>query len=387
MIYLDNAATTRHKPKEVIDAMVNALQAMGNAGRGQHEDSLAADRIIFETRLKLSKFFGASNPRQVAFSKNATEALNIAITGLANSGDHIITTAMEHNSVLRPIYRLANQDIITYDVVGLDKDGNLLMDDFERLLKKNTKFVVVNHGSNVTGNLADLSAISTFCKAHQLQLIVDASQTAGIFPINMTHLGISALCFTGHKSLLGPQGIGGICLAEDVIIPPLIVGGSGIKSFDPSQPKEMPSLLEAGTLNGHGIAGLHAALDYIANQGIEQLRMQEQELADTFYKSINTIEGVKIYGDCSAMERCPIISLNIGDSDAALVSFRLQEQFNIATRPGAHCAPLVHNHFNTQDQGMVRFSFSSFNTRLEVDQAINAVRSIAHEEQCGMIDI
>lgn len=386
MIYLDNAATTRHKPAEVTEAMIAALQSLGNAGRGQHEDSLSADRTIYEARLMVSNLFGAANPRQVAFAKNSTEALNLAINGLIEPGDHVITTAMEHNSVLRPIYRLADEGAITFDVAGLDENGNLLCDDFERLLTDQTRVVIVNHGSNVTGNLADLDRISSFCRAHGLKLIVDASQTGGVFPIDMTSLGITALCFTGHKSLLGPQGTGGICLAEGTAIRPLCVGGSGIKSFERAQPEEMPTRLEAGTQNGHGIAGLLAALRFIEAKGIDSIRDREQQLARSFYEGIRSINGIRIYGDFSTRARCPIVSMNIGEADAALVSFRLQEDFGIATRPGAHCAPLVHEHFRTRDQGMVRFSFSSFNTMDEVNSAIDAIRSIARDELAGIED-
>ena len=379
MIYLDNAATTRVKPQAVVDAVCQALCAMGNAGRGQHEDSLSADRVIYEARCEIADLFRAANPRQVVFTKNSTEALNIAIRGLVNPGDHIITTCMEHNSVLRPLYALEDEGLITLDFIGLDEHGRLKMEQFESLIQDNTAFVVVNHGSNVTGNLADLAAIGKLCKEHSLKLVVDASQTAGVFPIDMGTLGISVLCFTGHKSLLGPQGTGGLCASADTMIRPLLTGGSGIRSFDRHHPPEMPTRLEAGTLNGHGLSGLLAALRYIKQRGMEHLRAEEQSLARKFYEGIRAIEGIQTYGDFSTTDRCPIVSLNVRDLDAALVSFRLQEDYGIATRPGAHCAPLVHAHFGTEDQGMVRFSFSSFNTEAEVQTAIDAVRQIARD--------
>lgn len=377
MIYLDNSATTIHKPDSVIDAVVQAMKTMGNASRGSHNDSLKADRVIFDLRRKLCIFFGGKNPRNIVFTKNSTEALNTAITGLAKDGDHIITTANEHNSVLRPIYRLASEKNIGYSIVPIDKDGVLKYEAIEDLIEENTSMMVVNHGSNVTGNIADLEKISGICKKHGIKLVVDASQTAGVIPIDVEKTGIDVLCFTGHKSLLGPQGTGGMYVSDSVYIRPFSVGGSGSKSFDKDHPSNMPTNLEAGTLNSHGLAGLSAAIDYINDKGIDNLRKHELDLADRFYRAVKDLDTVVTYGDFSTSYRCPIVSLNIGDEDASKISMLLSENYDVATRPGAHCAPLVHESFGTVEQGMVRFSFSSFNTIDEVDLAIKAVKEIA----------
>ncbi len=379
MIYLDNAATTLMKPKVVGEAVCQALCSMGNAGRGQHEDALSADRIVYETRVRIAELFQVGNSRQVAFTKNSTEALNIAIKGLARPGDHVITTMQEHNSVLRPLYQLEDEGIITLDILGLDDQGRIDMSKLEGLYHDNTAMLVVNHGSNVTGNLADLAAFGTFCREKGIWLIVDASQTGGVIPIDMQALGIHVLCFTGHKSLMGPQGTGGLCVLKDVPVKSLLVGGTGVHSYDRVHPTEMPTRLEAGTLNAHSIAGLLAALTYIEDRGMDVLLDHEIVLAKRFYEGAAKIPGIRFYGDYTWNNRCPIVTLNIGDADAALVSMRLEEDHHIATRPGAHCAPLVHQHFETHDQGMVRFSFSSFNTEEEIDTALNALETIAKD--------
>lgn len=379
MIYLDNAATTLVKPKSVIDAVCQALSSMGNAGRGQHEDALTADRTIYEARVQIAQLFQAGNSRQVAFTKNSTEALNMAIRGLAKPGDHIITTAQEHNSVLRPLYLLEDRGIITLDVVSLDEMGRIDPLGFESLYKEDTAMVVVNHGSNVTGNLANLKRIGDFCKEKGLWFIVDASQTAGVFAIDIEDLGIDALCFTGHKSLLGPQGTGGLVLGREVPVESFLVGGSGIHSYDRVHPLDMPTRLEAGTLNAHGIAGLLQALRYIEEEGMDHLREQEMALAKRFFDGVAEIPDITFYGDYSASQRCPLVTLNIGEADAGFISMKLEEDYHIATRPGAHCAPLVHEHFGTRDQGMVRFSFSSFNTEEEIDIAVSALKAIAED--------
>lgn len=379
MIYLDNAATTLVKPEAVINAVCQALCSMGNAGRGQHGDALSADRIIYETRVRIAGLFNAGNSRQVAFTKNSTEALNMAIRGLAKPGDHVITTAQEHNSVLRPLYFLEDKGIITLDVLGLDELGRIDLSGLDPLYHEKTAMVVVNHGSNVTGNLADLKRIGEFCREKGIWFVVDASQTAGVFPIDMQALGIHVLCFTGHKSLLGPQGTGGLCVAKDVPVESFLVGGSGIHSYDRAHPQDMPTRLEAGTLNAHSLAGLLAALGYIEEQGMDRLREREVALARRFHDGVAEIPGIRFYGDYAAVQRCPLVTLNIGEADAGLISMKLEEDHHIATRPGAHCAPLVHEHFGTRDQGMVRFSFSSFNTEEEINTAVSALKTIAKD--------
>ena len=249
-------------------------------------------------------------------------------------------------------------------------------DDFESLIKDNTKAIVCTHASNLVGNLLDVKKIGEIAKKYNLVFIVDASQSAGVFPIDMQDMNIDILCFTGHKGLLGPQGTGGLCVRENVNIRPLKVGGSGVNTFSKTHPDVMPTMLEAGTLNGHAIAGLNAALDYLKEEGIENIRNREEELMFRFYNGIKDIKDIKIYGNFEN-KRAAIVTFNIGDIDSAAFSDELSLYYNISTRPGAHCAPLMHKAMNTVDQGAVRFSFSHYNTEEEIDTAINAVKEIA----------
>ncbi len=380
MIYMDNAATTMRKPETVIQAVAAALGSMGNAGRGAHGASLSASRTIYETRELLCRFFGGVNPRQVVFTSNSTESLNIAIKGLLEPGDHVITTMMEHNSVLRPLYELCGKGV-ELSIVKCDKNGVLDLADLESAVNSKTKAIVCTNGSNLTGNYVDIKKIGRIAKKHGLLFIVDASQTAGVFPIDVQEMQIDVLCFTGHKSLLGPQGTGGMYVREGLEVRPLKSGGSGVQTYSKSHPSDMPTALEAGTLNGHGIAGLHAALEYLNKEGIDKIRAREQELMRRFYEGIKEIPGVKIYGDFSSGERCPIVALNIGDYDSSEVSDALLTEYDISTRPGAHCAPLMHEALGTVEQGAVRFSFSHYNTEEEIDTAIRAIRELSAEEQ------
>lgn len=375
MIYLDNAATTMKKPQCVIDAVVNAMTHMGNAGRGANEAALDASRVIYDTREKISDLFNLQNPSRVAFTCNSTESLNTAIKGVLTRSDHAITTSLEHNSVLRPLYELESKGM-ELSVVECDENGNINYDDFESLIKDNTKAIVCTHASNLVGNLLDVKKIGEIAKKYNLVFIVDASQSAGVFPIDMQDMNIDILCFTGHKGLLGPQGTGGLCVRENVNIRPLKVGGSGVNTFSKTHPDVMPTMLEAGTLNGHAIAGLNAALDYLKEEGIENIRNREEELMFRFYNGIKDIKDIKIYGNFEN-KRAAIVTFNIGDIDSAVFSDELSLYYNISTRPGAHCAPLMHKAMNTVDQGAVRFSFSHYNTEEEIDTAINAVKEIA----------
>ena len=379
MIYLDNAATTMHKPQCVVDAVVSALTSMGNAGRGTHEASLDATMVIFGARMKLMQLFNAESPEQIVFTANSTESLNIAIKGVINPGDHVITTEMEHNSVLRPLYEMEEKGA-ELTIVKADKIGNININDIENAIKSNTKAIVCTHGSNLTGNLNDIAAIGKIAKAHNVIFIVDASQTAGVFDIDVQKMGIDILCFTGHKGMLGPQGTGGMCVNPKVKVRPLLSGGSGVQTYLKRHPAEMPTALEAGTLNAHGIAGLSAAVDYINETGMENIRKKEQALMWDFYNKIKDIAGVKIYGDFSKTERCAIVTVNIWDFDSSQVSDVLYNDYGISTRPGAHCAPLMHNALETGEQGAVRFSFSHFNTDEDVENAVQAIIEIAAEK-------
>ncbi|MDY2613043.1 MAG: aminotransferase class V-fold PLP-dependent enzyme [Lachnospiraceae bacterium] len=378
MIYLDNAATTMHKPQEVIDAVVAALSSMGNAGRGVNDASLSASRIIYDTREKLCHLFHGTNARQIAFTNNSTESLNIAIKGILNPGDHVITTMLEHNSVLRPLYEMEARGV-KLTIVKSNEQGTLNIQDIEDAITEETKLIICTNGSNLTGNYINLKPIGEMAHKHGVLFAVDASQTAGVFPIDVQDMQIDILCFTGHKGLLGPQGTGGIYVREGLSVRPLKTGGSGVQTYSKIHPAEMPTALEAGTLNGHGIAGLHAALEYLEKTGIDSIRNREQDLMWRFYEGVKDIPNVKIYGDFSTKNRCAVVTLNIGDYDSSEVSDALLTEYNISTRSGGHCAPLMHEALGTVEQGAVRFSFSHYNTEEEVDTAIKAIRELSQD--------
>ncbi len=383
MIYLDNGATTLQKPECVREALLEAMASMGNSGRGVHDASLYAGRTIYRARESLAELLGAAAPEQVAFTANATESLNLALGGLFGPGDHVITTVCEHNSVLRPLYRLQGVELSVLPgkaEAGEERQAGILAyDELESLLRPNTKALIITHASNLTGNITDLEQAAAFAKKHSLLLIVDAAQTAGAVPMDMERMGIDVLCFTGHKGLYGPQGTGGVCVRPGLSIRPLKVGGSGIHSFDREHPSEMPAALEAGTLNGHGIAGLGAAARWLLETGVEQIRAREQALLRRFVDGVKEVEGVTLYGNPDLDRRTGIQSLNIRDYDSARVADWLYEDYGIAVRGGAHCAPLMHEALGTREQGAVRFSFSYFNTEAEADEAAAAVRELAEE--------
>lgn len=376
MIYLDNAATTLQKPPQVIDAVAEAMRSLGNAGRGAHEATLGASRTIYDTRKKLAALFHAEDPCRIAFTANATESLNIAIKGTIKPGDHVVTTEAEHNSVLRPLYEMEERGV-NVTVVRCDEKGRIEPEEVERAIRSDTRAVFCTHGSNLTGNLTDIKAIGEIVGRSGALFCVDAAQTAGVFPIDVQAMQIDILCFTGHKSLLGPQGTGGIYVRKGVQVRPFKTGGSGVQTYSRTHPLEMPTALEAGTLNGHGIAGLGAAVSYIQETGMDVIQQKEQALMQRFYDGVKAIPGIKIYGDFKAEARCPIVSLNLGDYDSAQVSDELFVNYGIATRPGGHCAPLMHKSLGTQEQGAVRFSFSHYNTEVEIDAAVAALQELA----------
>ena len=376
MIYLDNAATTLHKPQQVIDAVVHAMQSMGNCARGTHEEALDAARTVYDARVRLASLFGCPRVDHVAFTANSTEALNMAINGLIDPGDHVISTDLEHNSVLRPLYRLEAGHGAELSFVPADKLGNVDYADFERLMKPNTRAVVCTNASNLTGTVLDIERIAKTAHSHGALVIVDASQTAGCWPIDMKKMGIDVLCFTGHKGLMGPQGTGGICVKEGIEIRPFKVGGSGVQSYSRTHPAEYPTRLEAGTLNGHGIAGLGAAAKFISETGVENIHAKERSLMLRFYEGVKNIEGVTVYGDFTK-DKTAIVALNIRDYESGEVSYELSQGYGIATRPGAHCAPRMHKALGTTEVGAVRFSFSFYNTEEEIDEAVRAVAELA----------
>lgn len=378
MIYLDNAATTMHKPQEVIDAVTQAMCSLGNAGRGATSGALDAARTIHACRAKLARLLGCPRADHVCFTPNSTAALNTVINGVVRPGDRVVTTVLEHNSVLRPLNRLATEQGVTVGHAGCDASGVLDYDELERLVTPGTRAVVVTHASNVTGNAVDIARVAAMAHAAGALVIVDASQSAGTAHIDMHAMGLDVVCFTGHKGLMGPQGTGGLAVADGVDVAPWAMGGTGVHSFDALQPLEWPTRLEAGTLNGHGIAGLSAGLDFIEAQGgVEAIATHERALADRFLAGVREIPEIKLYGAFDQPSRSAIVSLNVGDIDSAEISDALMQGWGIATRPGAHCAPLMHHALGTERQGVVRFSFGYFNTDEEVDTAIDALCDLA----------
>lgn len=371
MIYFDQAATAYPKPRDVIKAVARAVETLGNSGRGGHALSLEASRLVFTAREEIASLLGAKDPASIAFTSGATESLNLALYGLLKPGDHVITAEFEHNSVLRPLYRLEEAGVqLTVLPAG----------DFSRLSearKANTVAVITTHASNVTGDLVDLDFIGRFCREHGLVFIVDGAQTVGWYPYALAAQPIDILCFTGHKGLKGPQGIGGIYVKPSLRLRPLKVGGSGSQTFSKTHPETMPEALEAGTLNIPGIAGLLAGVRYLGKLGLDNIRAKERQLCQTFYEQVQRIPGIKVYGDFSQLLRAPIVALNVGKLASTLVSDSLAEDYGICTRAGGHCAPLLHLALGTQEQGIVRFSFSENNTLSELGQAVEALAAIS----------
>lgn len=382
LIYLDNAATTVRKPEAVGKAVWEAVSGgtMGNPERGAMGHSLEASRTVFRARQAVSELFGGYGPEQTAFTANSTEALNIAVQGLLDPGSHVITTVMEHNSVLRPLRRMEDAGVkVTVLPLNPGNGWQIQAADFERAVCMDTEMIICTHGANLTGDLTDIEAIGKICRRHGLLFVLDVSQTAGVFDIDMEKMGIDVVCFTGHKSLFGPQGTGGICVRKGVKIRPLLEGGTGIRTYDRRQPDLMPAALEAGTLNGHGIAGLLAALEWRKKTGSHMIREKELKLARMFRDGVKDLPGVRIYGNFEREERAPIVALNLYGYDSGQTAEELYERFGIQTRPGGHCAPLYHRAIGTEGQGAVRFSFSYFNTEEETEAAIEAIRILSEE--------
>lgn len=381
MIYFDQAATSFPKPRGVVEAVYEALQSLGNSGRGAHGLVLEANRLVFEARECLAQFFNAEDPSRLAFSSGATESLNTTLFGLISSGDHVITTELEHNSVLRPLYQLKKEGVEISILPGNSK-GLVDLSRLDELVQPNTRAFVCTGASNVIGNLLDLDSVGDFCRRRKILFILDGAQVAGLFPLDVQRQKIDVLCFSGHKHLYGPQGIGGIYVKEGITIRPLKVGGSGMETFATEHPKVMPEALEAGTLNTPGIAGLLAGVNYINELGgPEEIWRKEEKLARRFYQRAKNLPGVKIYGDFEDQRRCPIVALNIRGLNSGFVSQLLAQDYGIYTRAGGHCAPLMHKALGTHKRGVVRFSFSHLNTAREIDIGLLALAELA--KKCG----
>jgi len=370
MIYFDNSATTLMKPPEVSQAVAYAIDNFGNAGRSFYDAVLRANREIFNTRMEIAKLIGLDEPLNVAFTSSATESLNLVISGLINREDSVITTVTEHNSVLRPLY-LTGCELSFLDC---DDNGILLLGSFDELVKQSTKFLVCTHGSNVTGNITDVNTLYEKCKEFGITMILDISQTFGTVPVDINTADI--FCFTGHKGLYGPQGTGGIILNREIDFRIKKAGGAGANSFDRFQSNKMPDIFEAGTQNSHGIYGLQKGVIFINETGIDTISGNVSKLAEMFYEGVKDIGGIKVYGDFSSKYRLPIVSVSSDKITSSELAERLWSDHSIAVRAGSHCAPLLHKRFKTEQSGLVRFSFSSFNTEKEVLYGINALNII-----------
>lgn len=378
MIYFDNSATTIHKPKKVAHAMYNAINSktLGNPSRGGHRAAQTALRELFKTREIIAHFFGAINPLQVGLTQNATAGLNAVLKGLLKKGDHVITSMYEHNSVLRPLYQILDLEISFISIERIT--GSLAYDTVEQLIKKNTRAIVVTHASNVTGAITNLHFLHELCLRYGLILIIDAAQTAGLFPLNISEFQNTIVCFTGHKSLYGPQGTGGIIVQGDIQFIPLLSGGSGIHSFNTKHPHTLPDVFEAGTVNVPSFIGLRTGIEFIQKTGIENIRKKGEKLRLQFIHGLKKYPNTKIYGwnELSNTSYVPIVSFNLQGIHSSELAFRLDDEFNIAMRSGAHCAPKTHQFFNTEQDGMLRASFSYFNTTKEVHKTLQAIEHI-----------
>lgn len=377
MYYFDNAATTVQKPQTVADAVYDVLSSglYGNPSRGAHGYSLRAYELVLDAKEQVKGLFHAGPDYDVAFTHNSTTALNLVLKGLLRPGDHVLTTMWEHNAVLRPLYQLEKEGV-AIDFIGSDAHtGQLRYEEMEQKIRPETKLLVCNHASNVTGNVLDLSCIASFCQNHGLFLVVDASQSAGVVPIDMSDGTVTAVCFTGHKSLYGPGGTGGVCIRRDAPVRPVLTGGDGVHAFDHDQPGGVPAILEAGTANVAGIAGLRAGVAYIRDHW-QQLQQKQSDLNARFLQGLQSIPGLVIYGDFSR-PRVPVFAVNFPGAESAVVSDILWETYGIATRPGFHCAPLLHESLGTKQQGAVRFSLSSFTTEEDLEAALVAFKKIS----------
>ena len=377
MIYLDNAATTFPKPPSVYESVMRAMTVYGaNPGRGSHKMAIEGARIMYETRELLADLFNLDDPMKVIFTFNATDSLNIAIKGLLNSGDHLVTTEMEHNSVLRPIKELEKSGVENA-IVKCAADGTINLNDLENAIRDNTKLIVTTHVSNLTGTIFPAEEIGNICKKHSIPYLLDASQSAGVLNIDMKKFNISFLAVPGHKGLLGPQGTGCLLINSDIEIKHLKEGGTGSQSSSLVHPDFYPDRLEAGTHNLPGIAGLNAGVKYILKRGIESIYSHEKALLDTFIVELRKNPRIKIYGPKSIEHRIGVLPLNIEGMDSSEVANILDSEYNIAVRPGLHCAPLAHKAIGTEKLGAVRFGLGPFNKSTDIIAAVKAVSEIA----------
>ena len=379
MTYFDNAATTFPKPEIVYTKVMEAMQDYGaNPGRSGHKLALKINRGMYDTRMSLAQLFNIGDPMNLIFTFNCTESLNLGIKGVLQPGDHVITTSMEHNSVLRPI-RYLEQFGVESTIIKANCLGEINVEDIKNQIKDNTKLIVTTHISNLTGTIMPIKAIGELAKEYGVLYLIDAAQSAGIYEIDATTMNVDMIAFPGHKGLLGPQGTGGLYIRKGLEIKEIFQGGTGSMSESLIQPDMSPDRYESGTPNGPGIIGLGAGVEYINSKGMDQIRKHEEGLTKYFIEEVSKISGIKLYGPCDITKQAAVVSLNIKDYDSSEIAYILDEQYDIMVRSGLHCAPLAHKTIGTLDQGVVRFSFSPFNTLEEIEYGIKSLREIVKE--------
>lgn len=382
MIYFDNPATSWPKPPRVKEAMNRFMEEVGaNPGRSGHSLSIEAARIIFEAREALSVLFHVNDSSRIVFTLNATESINLALKGLLKPKDHVITSGMEHNSVMRPLRHLEKMGI-QLSLLSCSQEGMLNLKEVEKHIRSNTKMIVLNHASNVTGTLLPVREVGKVARKYRLLFLVDAAQTAGVYPIDLEQDGIDLLAFTGHKSLYGPQGTGGLAIGEDVNIidlTPLKQGGTGSRSEFEEQPDFLPDRFESGTPNSVGIAGLLAGVQFVLEKGVEQIRQNEIALINKLIMGLKKIPRIKLYGPERQEDRIATLSFNFDHLSPSNGALRLEKEFGILCRPGLHCAPAAHHTLGTFPEGTIRFGLGAFNTEEEIETALQAVFQISKE--------
>ena len=379
MIYLDNAATTFPKPDKVYQEMFDYMKTYAaNPGRGTHDMSIIASTKVLETRQIIGSLFNIDDPFNIIFTSNTTDGLNIAIKGILKSGDHVITTVLEHNSVLRPLNKLRENEVTT-TFLDMDKNGFIDLLKLGKSIKKKTKAIIINHASNVIGTIQDIEKIGQIAKEKGIIFIVDAAQSAGVIDIDVKRCNIDLLAFPGHKGLLGPQGTGGLYIGPGIQLETFKEGGTGSNSNSLDQPDFLPDRFESGTLNTPGIVGLGEGISYIFKEGIENIRRKEEALTECLLLELTKLPFIKIYGNKSMVNRCAVVSFNIENMGSSLVGYELNKR-GIAVRTGYHCAPLIHKALGTINNGTVRASFGYFNTFLEIELLIKSLKEIYNKE-------
>ena len=377
-IYFDNGSTSWTKAPKVAEAMADLLtHGAFNINRGNYEGAYEVEATVLDTREQLARLFHAKDSRSVIFTPGITYSLNYFIKGFLQSGDHVLVSGMEHNAVMRPLKQMEAIGV-TYDVVRTEVDGTIQPEDVERAIKNNTKAIIMLHASNVCGTIVPIKAIGEICRRHHLFFVVDTAQSAGTIPVNMQECNIDFLAFTGHKGLLGPQGIGGFLISEELNdqMKPYIAGGTGSQSDVLQMPESLPDKYESGTMNLPGIIGLHAALSYIEETGIMTIHRKKLELTQYFLENVKEFSNIRIVGKEGMKDRVAVVSLDFVQEDNAVIAFELEQNYGIMTRVGLHCAPIAHRTLHTYPQGTVRFAFSASNTRGEIDQCIEGFREI-----------